>query len=312
MYNRCEKINCDAGRTLTFPTAGQFEPEDRELVQIYLDKYGPRSCEYSFANLFCWQTIYHYSWRLYKGRLLMYDGENQCAFMPLGKAMDLEELLDVSRFLIQNGLEPNFGVVPEHFIAAHPDLDRYYTIDSHRDYAEYIYEVERLYDLTGTKLHKKRNLISQFKRRYPDYDIRPMAADGLKPARALAAELLARRNPVTKDLLDESVALEKALDFFGELGLEGVELWVGEALVAFAVFSPLGRDTYDVHFEKIDIQYKGAGQMINWAAASYLRGKCSYVNREQDLGIPGLRKAKLSYEPFEIMEPYFLTLKERL
>ena len=309
MYNRCDKLNCQDDGTLTFSTAGQFAPEDREMVQIYLDKYRPWSCEYNFTNLFSWQNIYHYNWRLFKGRLLIYDGLNQGAFMPLGEELSVEEMVEASKFLIQSGLEPEFGVVPEEYVQAHPELERHFKIEAHRDYAEYIYEVEKLYSLTGTKLHKKRNLISQFKRRYPDYHTRAMNPKKLGPVRKLALELLSRRNPVTQELSDEQVALETALDHFCALGLEGVELWVGEELVAFAVFSAMGKDLYDVQFEKIDINYKGAGQMINWVTAEYLRNTCTYVNREQDLGIPGLRKAKLSYEPHSLILPYYLTYK---
>ncbi|MCG8567485.1 MAG: DUF2156 domain-containing protein, partial [Desulfobacterales bacterium] len=251
MRNRCEQINCESSRTLTFPTAGQFDVADREMVQIYLDKYRPWSCEYNFANLFCWQNIYHYTWRLFKGRLLVYDGLSQCAFMPLGEPLTVDELVEASKFLLQSGLEPHFGVADQAFVEANPQLERHYTIESHRDHAEYIYDVEKLYTLTGTKLHKKRNLISQFKRRYPGFHTKAMDGRKLGPARKLAAELLARRKPVTKELTEEFSALERALDHFCALGLDGVELWVEDELVAFAIFSPLGKDVYDVQFEKI-------------------------------------------------------------
>jgi len=112
-----------------------------------------------------------------------------------------------------------------------------------------------------------------------------------------------------KDLEDEFTAIERAFENFDRLGFEGIALWVKNRLVAFCVFSRLNHDTYNIQFEKSDIAFKGAAQVINQETTKYLRNKCVYLNREQDLGIKGLRQAKLSYEPERLIVPQTLIFK---
>ncbi len=121
--------------------------------------------------------------------------------------------------------------------------------------------------------------------------------------------LLADRPSVPRSLVEESDAMDMAFSHWNDLGLSGLMLMVKDEIVAFAVFSPLSSDTWDVHFEKSDMAFKGAAQMINYETAKFLKGTARYINREQDLGISGLRKAKLSYVPHALIEPYFIVPK---
>jgi uncharacterized protein len=309
MYTRCDTYPLDLNQTISFPTAGMFALSDRRMVQIYIDKYAPGSCEYNFANLFCWQEAYQYSWRLYKGRLVIYDGVNQCAFMPLGEPLPPDELAGLCRELLGNGLEPCIGLVPDTYLEAFPQCERYFSIASERDYAEYIYCVESLSLLNSAKLHKKKNLVSQFERRYPDYEIKVLSPEIQTVARHFSRELLYGQGGLSPTLEAEFMAMEKAFDHFEELGLEGLALMVGSRMAAFSVFSPLNHDTYNVQFEKSDFTYKGAAQVINQQTALFLQDRCRYINREQDLGIKGLRQAKMSYEPEKLLVPHTLAFK---
>jgi hypothetical protein len=312
MFNRCDTYTSpDFQQTICFPTAGRFELADRQMVQIYIDKYAPESCEYNFANLFCWQEIYNYSWRLFKGRLVIYDGVNQCAFMPLGEPLPPAELAELGRELMRDGLVPDIGLVQKEYLDAYPRCEQYFSIHSERDYAEYIYDVDQLYHLNTPKLHKKKNLISQFERTYPEYRIMMMTPEKLIQARAMARHQMEVQKPVPAGLADEFEAMEKAFSYFDDLGLEGLALMVGNQLAAFSIFSRLNADTYNVQFEKSDFEFKGAAQVINQQTALYLRDRCRYINREQDLGIKGLRQAKKSYEPETILIPHTLQLKRR-
>jgi uncharacterized protein len=308
MYTRCNTDLLDLQQTISFPTAGMFELSDRQMVQIYIDKYAPVSCEYNFANLFCWQEAYRYSWRLYRGRLVIYDGVNQCGFMPLGEPLPPDELADLGRELVRNGLEPNIGLVPETYVKTFPRYEQYFSIEPVRDYAEYIYSVDQLCRLNTPKLHKKKNLISQFERAYPSHSIHTLDAQLRVEAKALSRGLIQRQGPPSQTLITELSAIEKALDHFEDLGLEGLALVVDHQMAAFSIFSPLTQDTWNVQFEKSDFDYKGAAQVINHQTALYLRGRCRYINREQDLGIKGLRQAKMSYEPVTLFIPHTLRL----
>ena len=309
MHSMCQGIECNPDQTIIFPSSRRFRLRDQELVQTYMDYFPSLSCEYNFSNLFCWQEIYKYSWFLHKERLLIYDGINNIIFMPLGPDFTPDEFADLSRHMINMGQEPDFCIVPRGYIDKYPGIDQFYTIQEERDHAEYIYRVESLATLTGTKLHKKRNLISQFKRFYPDYSVEPLKGLQVQVAGEFARNLLEARETLSKDLRDEFQAMGKAFDNFESLGLEGIVLKANKKLVAFSVFSPLNHDTYNIQFEKSDIACKGAAQVINQETARYLRNKCLYVNREQDLGIKGLRQAKLSYEPEQLLIPYTLKFK---
>ena len=309
MKARCEQVECDPGQFITFPTPSRFKLEDQPLVRSYIDRFHPESCEFNFSNLFCWQEIYDYSWFFFKGRLVIYEGVNKCGFMPLGEAFLPDELRELSHHLACMGFEADISIFPREYVDAYPDIEQFYTIREERDHAEYIYRVDRLVDLTGAKLHKKRNLISQFKRQNPDYSVRSLEADDLPIARDLARHLIEAGKKPSKDLEDEFKAIEKAFDYFDSLEFEGVGLWVNDRMVAFCVFSRLNHDTYNIQFEKSDLSFKGAAQVINQETAKYLLDKCVYVNREQDLGIKGLRQAKLSYEPERLIIPQTLIFK---
>ena len=284
-----------------------FELDDQALIQTYIDRYRPLSCEYNFSNLFAWQTAYKMSWSLYQERLLIYDEISQFAFMPLGEDFSPEELVILSLNLKSAGLTPNFCLLTAEYIKKFPEIENYYIVKEERNHSEYIYSVDSLCDLNGTKLHKKKNLISQFKRSYPDFEVHPLKGKYKHKARKLAQILLSRRKKPSDTLDQEFYALKTSFDYFDQLGLDGLAITIGEKLVAFSIFSALNPSTYDIQFEKSDTDYKGAAQVINHETAKFLKDKCQYLNREQDLGIKGLRQAKMSYDPVELITPYSLT-----
>jgi hypothetical protein len=283
---------------------------DKKLIQSYSDKFQPLSCEYSFANIYCWQEPYNNSWSIYKGRLVIYDGVNQCSFLPLGDEMTPEELVLFSLDMKKNGMGTDIGVVPSQYIEKYPEIEQFYTITDERDSAEYIYSVDALCDLKGTRLHKKKNLISQFHRKYPNYSVKLMSNRYKKKVRFLADEIFNGHERFLHGIENEHIALMKAIDDFEDIGLEGMVLILEDDLVAFSIFSPLNHDTYDIHFEKSCHKFKGAAQVINQETAKYLRGKCQFLNREQDLGIQGLRQAKMSYEPENLLTVHTLIFND--
>jgi hypothetical protein len=284
----------------------RFELKDRELIQAYVDTFNPLSCEYNFSNLFVWQDAYKMVWALYQEKLLIYDGISKCAFMPLGKDISPEDLVLLSLNLKRMGLAPEFSLVTPGYLKRFPEIENYYIIKKERDYSEYIYDVNSLSELSGVKLHKKRNLISQFKRSYPDFEVHLLKKEYRQKALKLAKDLVNKRKTRSNTLGQELYAIELSFDHFKQLGLEGLVITVGNKIAAFCVFSRLNPLTYDIQFEKSDMDFKGAAQVINHETAKYLKKKCQYLNREQDLGIKGLRQAKMSYDPLQLITPYSL------
>lgn len=280
----------------------------KPIIQSYGEAFKPESCEYSFANLYCWQEPYNYAWSIYKERLVIYDGVNKCSFFPLGKALTPEELVVFSREMEKKGMGTDIGLISLDYLETYPETAQSFTIIEERDHAEYIYSVDALSELKGSKLHKKKNLISQFHRKYTNATAQPLTKSLIKKAVTLADEIYNGYERFLQGIEDEHIALMKALDGFSSIGLEGLALSVGDDLVAFSIFSPLNHNTYDIHFEKACYKFKGAAQVINHETAKYLMGKCQYLNREQDLGIQGLRQAKMSYEPERLLKVHTLVL----
>jgi len=309
MYSSCNQIEPTTKPGRDLPLLQPFELEHHSLLQDFLDRFSVQSCEYNFVNLFCWQQVYNFSWFIHKKRFFIYDGVSNCLFMPLGKPFLPEQLFIMSNHLMDQGLSPNICLTSKSYIDSHPGISQFYLVQEDRDAAEYIYATQSLVQLQGSKLHKKRNLISQFKRRYPDYRIQPVGEKELPLIKGFAQDLLSVREPVTKELKEEFSAVEKAVQHWEKLGLEGLVLTVDDNIAAFCVFSRLNQDTYNIHFEKSNIAFKGSAQVINQETARFLWEKCQYLNREQDLGIPGLRQAKLSYDPHSLLIPYTLKFK---
>ncbi len=301
----CENI-IENQQRIRFPEFKPFKIEDQECIEKYINLFQPVSCEYNFANLFAWQKSSQMSWTIYQDRVLIYDAVLKNSFMPLGKALNPRELVVLSLQMQDAGIPAVFSLCPETYVKQFPEIVDYFQVKAKRDIAEYVYDVDALTQLTGVKLHKKKNLISQFKRTFPDYKVHLLEGDYRSQAFNLSKAILEKYEHVPKSLDDEFSAIQMSFECFDALNLEGIAITIQDTLVAFSVFSRLNADTYDIQFEKADINYKGAAQLINQETAKYLQDKCQFLNREQDLGIKGLRQAKLSYEPKELI--HFHTL----
>ena len=188
------------------------------------------------------------------------------------------------------------------------DLQRWYPdrffFHCGREGHDYVYAIDDLAELKGKKYQPKRNHINRFLSQFPDARILPLSDETLPDAKALADRWRQRQTEV-EDSLMEQAALNRAFDHWEELGLEGLVLYVGSQLVAMTMGSRLSEDTFDVHFEKADTDYPGAYALINRSFARHIRDKypdVKFLNREDDMGIEGLRKAKLSYYPHHMVE----------
>ena len=267
-------------------------------------------CEYSFANLFMWGDIYQTRWLLREDRLWLYNGHDDLMLMPVGRPLAMEELFAASDGLRRAGKSGNFVLVDADFVQENPGLRERFAIEQDMANGDYIYLSRKLVDLQGNKLHKKRNQIHQFLDLYPGHVSRPLRASDLGSCLRLAEKWCRLRTCDALDFDHETSALKRALLHFDELELQGTAIELGGELAAFAVYSRLNSNMADVHFEKFDPEVKGIGQAINWETAKALAGTFKYINREQDLGIEGLRQAKRSYDPEYILSAFFLERKD--
>ncbi|HRR29388.1 MAG TPA: phosphatidylglycerol lysyltransferase domain-containing protein, partial [Victivallales bacterium] len=185
--------------------------------------------------------------------------------------------------------------VNEEYFHSNKDISSYFEVIEDEDFVDYVHLIDRLVELKGSKLAKKKNLISQFVRNHPDYKCLPITDNFKTSILELSDKWYAKQHTNHIGLKHEKLALNSAIEHFESLSLEGLVILAENKICAFSIFSRQNDETYIEHFEKADSEIKGSAQIINMETAKYLRTKAKFLNREQDLGIPGLRKAKLSY-----------------
>ena len=282
----------------------RLDPAHKGEYDSLLRRSSHRGCTFSFANLYIWgrQSVAKVGEDLlifshYAGRT-MYPYP-VCAGDPRPA---LDALMADAR---ERGIPFRLSGLNredvEHLQSWYPDQ---FVFHCGRGGHDYVYAIDDLADLKGKKYQPKRNHVNRFLAEFPDARILPLTEETLPDARALADRWHARRTP-EEDAGMELVALNRAFAHWKELELEGLVMYVGEQVVAMTMGSRLGADTVDVHFEKADLDYPGAYAVINRAFARHIREKypeVKFLNREDDMGIEGLRKAKLSYYPHHMVE----------
>lgn len=318
----------------------EFRPitlSDRPTIEHILKAAALRGelselCDYTFANLYLWRSMYQAQWALFEGFLLFRlccFGRCHWAYLkPIGVNAEQEAS---SYEAILCSLVKDAELRGEPFRMQYLDrpfvekmqgycvsFNEKYFAYADRSYANYIYRTEKLATLAGRKLAPRRNHIRHFLEEYPDYRVTPLG----KADADVAMNLFLRwesdkkvSTPVDVSLWEaEQQVIKEAFEHFDELGLEGILLSVrdenaeGECYrpVAYTFGSELTQDCFCTHVEKADPSCKNAFPMINRLFAERLVDRYTYVNREEDLGKPGLRRAKEAYYPEKLSEAWFI------
>jgi len=285
-----------------------FKPltiEDASWAAPLLWAAEERGAEYSFANSLIWGSFYKMEAARIGDFLISRSTASSSYMFPRGKG----NLSYAMECIMQDARERGAPLVLRGLSkSAKDELERLFpgqfNYTSSRDTADYIYLVKDLSELAGRKFQAKRNLVSRFMKSY-NWSYEPVTADNLEECAAMSCEWC-RINCCSEDcnLEMENSAAIQMLNCFFDLKLQGGLLRVDGKLVAFAIGEPLNKDTFIVHTEKAFTEYKGVYQMIN---QQFIRANALdfvYVNREDDVGDPGLRKAKESYQPVFMQEKY--------
>ena len=282
-----------------WPASRPFDISDKPQFDAIFEMLQPRVSELTFAGLYLFRTAHDYSLSLIDDSIVVkgagYDGSRYC-LPPLRG-----DVSGACQLLLDAGLEL-YGV--DEGFAARYLKDVACEIDEVRDSFDYLYLREELATLPGNRFHKKKNRINYFTARHT-YEVHRLTAQHLCGCLQLlddcgrVAEVEGSR---TFGL--EMDATADALAQMENLGLEGVVVTVEGTVRAFAVGERLNRETAVCHFEKYDHFMEGLSQLVNREFARLLFTECRYVNREQDLGEPGLRIAKLSYHPAELVRKF--------
>ncbi|WML37783.1 phosphatidylglycerol lysyltransferase domain-containing protein [Clostridium sp. OS1-26] len=289
--------------------------EDKQLFYKYLNPYKFLSCEYSFTTLYIWKDACDIQYAIYKDSLIIKkkDFEGNYYFMqPLGyKEEDLKELL---KYLLQYQRENNmkyiFKDLEEDFAEKIKSIykeEQDICIKEDRDNFDYLYEADKLIKLSGKKLHGKKNHYNSFVKEY-DYEVKEITNNKIIDDVINAAEKWFRENNNNdKMLYYETAAIKEIVQNMNLFNLKGIAVYVDNQVVAFSLGEKLNDKLAVIHIEKGDMNYKGVYSFINKTFIDMCFSDVKIINREQDLGIEGLRKAKLSYYPFKLEKKFILS-----
>jgi hypothetical protein len=289
-----------------------IEIKDKKWTAPFFAAADMRGCQYNFTNLFAWSGIYKYRIARVEEYLVVMgeslDG-TPYYFYPVGKG-DPQTVIEImaqdaanyeNEFILAGLSTENIAVLNSLF----PDKFDYI---ARRDSFDYVYLLDKLVTLSGDKLNSKRNHINHFKKNNL-WSFEQISTENIAECWEMNIEWCkAHECMYDIGLENEYCAVRRCFDHFSELGLEGGLIRSEGRVIAFTMGDQLNADTYDIHIEKAFEEIPGAYQMINHEFAALIRQNHSdmiYVNREEDMGQTGLRKAKLSYHPIKMEEKYW-------
>ena len=282
----------------------KIELSDKPWIDELLKKSDFYGSEYCFGNNFIWANAYHSKIGRYKDFYLQFNEDAKHFSFPAGEG-DLKEVIELMMdYAEENGFpfvmhvshERNRKKLEELFPGRFDFAER-------RDYFDYIYSSESLMTLKGKKLHSKRNFINRFIEK--EWSAEPVTEENIHLCKEFNAFWCAQNDcGEDESKREEKCAVRKALDHFCELGFKGCILKQEGRVVAYSFGEPVNSNTFIVHVEKADSQVPGAYPMINREFVRMFASDYEFVNREEDLGVEGLRRAKLSYNPVKFTVRY--------
>ena len=274
--------------------------DDRAWIRDLLDGVPFMNCEYGFGNMFLWAEAFGTKVGRFNDFLLMRSGT--AYLFPIGKGdptQAVEYLIDYPNANAEKLRFVNVTKSMREFLEG-SFADRFDFVEN-RAFADYIYSVEDLINLSGKKYHKKRNHLSNFKKKY-NWSFEEITSDNLHECFEMYEVWLKNKDAHNDENYDEYSAVKRAFDNFEELGFIGGALRVDGKIEAFTMGEALTSETFCTHIEKANTDIAGSYAAINNEFARNCLASYKYVNREEDMGIEGLRKAKLSYYPVILLE----------
>lgn len=278
---------------------------DKPMITGYIKQKKTRSCEDTFGNIFLWSRFYNVQIAEVDGMLVAASfGESLSFHYPYGSGNVKGCLETLMEYAKEQGQEFRMhNVTPEEFAELDLLFPGQFSIEYDRDIADYVYESEKLRDLSGKKYHGKKNHINKFKKLYPNWSYEALNRENAEEAFQILLEWKNRNSCHEHEEKNaESCVAGNYLRLCEELEVCGGILKVDGQPVAFTVGEQVCDDTMVVHIEKALTEFEGAYTMINQQFVEHECGQVTYVNREEDTGDEGLRKAKLSYRPVFMVE----------
>jgi uncharacterized protein len=290
------------------------ELSQNNLLSGFLGRHPQPLSGYTFATLAAWQEHFAYSWTLAEPDALFIS----CTLGSRRERHLMQPLGQFSRGLQDHLLSEAAGLpydlrivgVCDAFLKNHPDFVGRFAVKEDRAAANYVYRTEDLAKLPGRRYAKKRNLLAQASGLFR-WAVAPLISERTDMCFSVLEDIkIAEQPEMDYDFQKELLALEYTLRHFRELDQMGIVVSIEARPVAFSIYERISPDTAAIHFERALRSYKGLYQVINCETARAIAEMgIEFINREEDIGNPGLRDAKLSYHPHHLVTAYELQFR---
>ena len=284
-----------------------IELSDKPKIDACLDGNTFRACDFSFTNMFAWNSKFKTQYDIQHKTLFLkfqeIDGETYY-MMPIGP-MPVNESIQILQADAKASNRPfqMKGITAEMWEMINRKMPNQFKYIHERNNDEYIYLSSKLISLSGKKLQSKRNHINRFKIDNPDWQYFPITSKkDLGECVTMLKEWENIKEDKDRSLQYDYIATRLMLEHFDELQLTGGAIRVNGKIIAFTIGEKLTEDTFVVHVEKAFGEINGAYTIINQQFIEHEASKFKYINREEDMGLEPLRKAKLSYQPDILLE----------
>ena len=288
------------------------ELNQKQVLSEILKRYPQSLSGYTLATLAAWSPSFQYEWGFADPETLFISclppaSSQRHLLQPVGVISP-----EIQQRLIQGSGELEYPLmlvnVSLRFLKEYPDFMKTFSLRENRSFSNYLYRTDALARLRGRKYSKKRNLLSQASNQY-SWTCATLTADRTDACFEVLHSIQKEEQPVIEEMLAREIAaLRYTLTHFEELQQQGLLVYVNDTPVAFSIFEEISPTTVAVHFERALRRFKGLYQVINLETAKVIAEQgYEFINREEDLGDPGLRDAKSSYHPVRIVPSYELT-----
>lgn len=297
-----------------------FQPiklTDKPVFDSFFRARRYENAHFNFTNLFMWRNAYNIEWCTESGFLFIRAawGNEQFALQPFGPDAEFGKAITIwEDYFKQNGLP---FIISGMESGAALQLEKlrpgFFKFREDRDNYDYIYSAQDLINLKGRKFHSKKNHFNSFKKMYSNFVYLPLSAELVGQCIATASDWYEKKTDATDDdLIDyEKNAIIEALTNQEQLGLTGGVIMINGTVEAFTFGEQLNADTAVIHVEKANADIRGIYPAINQQFVKHAWPKMRYINREEDMGLEGLRKSKLSYHPVKFVKKYVVTIRDQ-
>ena len=287
----------------------------KDIVKSFFDMQRIEASDMLFGNLYIWHFSRDISYAILNDCLVIktkFPNEKYpFIFYPLGLGDRQKTIKDVMDYFLSNNMKFAIrSLEPYQKYELEKNMPNIFDISPNRDRFDYIYNVSDLINLNGRKLHSKKNHLNKFLNLYPNFVYERIDSSNAIDVFESYVEWFNKNPNITDGLRNEFVGIESTLRNFNLLDMKGGVIKIDNKIAAFTLGEQINSNSVVIHIEKANTFYEGIYQAINQQFLCNDWNEMEFVNREEDLGIEGLRRAKMTYNPIRFVEKFEAVLKE--